>query len=117
MFSIAGALSSIPYVLATVGVLLALNGLIENPMIRKEARAGYVQETTVAAFAEANAELRRQAKESKQLADAWQKSLERYQDQAEANLRASEEKEAAYVANPANADKCVLTDSDVDFLH
>lgn len=117
MFSLGGLLSSIPYVLATVGLLFAYNGLIDNPMVRREARAGYVQEATVTALTAQNAELRRQADESDQLAAAWQKSLERFQEVSQENADNQEDKIAAYIADPANAGECGdLTDSDIEFL-
>jgi hypothetical protein len=116
MFSLAGALSSIPYVLATVGLMLAYNGLIDNPMVRREARQGYVQESRITALQAANDELKRQAKVSEDLATAWQKSLERFQTQAEANQTVLEEKVRAYENDPANANRCTITDADGKFL-
>lgn len=116
MFSIAGALQSIPYVLATVGLLLAYNGLIDNPMVRREARQGYVQQSQITALQSANDELRRQVKVADDLATAWQRSLERFQTQAEANQTALEEKVRTYVNDPANADRCIITDADGKFL-
>lgn len=117
MFSIGGAISAIPYVLATVGLLYAYNTFIDNPMVRREARQGYVHEATVTALTAQNAELRRQAAESEQLASAWQKSLERFQEVSRANEANLEERIAAYVADPANAGReCSLTDSDINFL-
>lgn len=70
MFSLGGALNSIPYVLATVALLFVYNDWVDNPMVRREARQGYVQEATVTALTAQNAELQRQAHESEQLAAA-----------------------------------------------
>jgi hypothetical protein len=75
-----------------------------------------VQEAQVAALAAKNAELVRQAHEAEQLAAAWQKSLERFQEVSRANAENQDEKIAAYLADPANADRCKLTDSDLEFV-
>lgn len=116
MFSLTGLLSSIPYVLATVALLFVYNDWIDNPMVRREARQGYVHETQIAALNAQNEELKRQAKESEQLAEAWQRSLERFQEVSRTNETNLEEKVARYEADPANADRCKLTDSDIEFV-
>lgn len=116
MFSIAGALNSIPYVLATVALLFVYNDWVDNPMVAREARQGYVQEARVSALEESNTELKRQARESEQLAQSWQKALEGYQTVSQDRERELEERIAQYAADPANVDRHTLTDADVNFL-
>ncbi len=61
MFGLASFLGALPYLAILVAAALTYNGLIENPSIRREARAGYVLETEAAAAKAEAAEMRRQA--------------------------------------------------------
>lgn len=114
MFSIAGAITSLPYIFATVGLLLAYNAVFDNPSVRREARKGYVLETSLAALEAERNELQRQRDAAQRAAASWQDQLERFQqdiDQKQADL---DERIAAYEKD--NVGRCELSGNDLEFL-
>lgn len=114
MLSLAGALGSLPYVLAVVGALLAYNVAIENPSIRAEARAGMV---AVAELAAAKAELKereRQAAAGLAASTAFAETLRAQSAELAKEAEAHEQELADFAARLKKEGRsCALSDADI----
>lgn len=114
MLNFAGALASLPYVAVVAAALWGYNVLVENPMIRAEARAGMVSTAELAAAKAELAERERQAAAGLAASTAFAATL---QQQSAALAKETEEREkelADYAARiKAEGRSCPLSDADI----
>jgi hypothetical protein len=118
MFSLGGALTSIPYVALAVSTVVASgllwNTLIENPSIRAEARNGYV---AVAELTAAKAELAERERQAVAAIAAGNNFAAVLREQSAAMEKKASEQERLdrdYEAKLKAAGRsCLLTDADI----
>lgn len=117
MLSFAGALGSLPYVAAVVAVLLGYNTLIENPMVRAEARAGMLSVAELAAAKAELAERERQAAAGLAASTAFAATLRQQSEELAREAEAHEKELADFAARiKAEGRSCPLSADDVRSL-
>lgn len=115
--SLVKAIAALPYVLAALALAMIYNALIENPAVRREARAGYVQEATIAALSATVLELRRQKEASDKALGEFQAAAEEAERVSTAAAAAFEKKVADYEAERRSEGRaCTLSSRDLDEL-
>lgn len=114
MLNLAGAIRSLPYVLAVAGAMYLYNVAIENPLIRAEARAGMVTTAELSAVKAELAERERQAAAGLAASVTFAETV-RAQSAALAEQSAAHEKELSdYEARlKAEGRSCPLSADDV----
>lgn len=121
MFSLAGALTSLPYVALSVSTVVAAgllwNGLVDNPSVRSEARSGYVTLAELGAAKAQLAETQRQAQAAQQANDNFAEVVRRQSQSIAAKLAEQEQKYAAYEERLKTLGRqCLLDDADIGEL-
>lgn len=114
MFTIAGALGSIPYVAMALLAVYAYNGIWENPRIREEARAGMVAKAELSAAQSELSEQRRQAQAAIAATTAFAEAL-RQNEAKQREINAAEQKRLSEYAEQIKKQgrSCILNDDDV----
>lgn len=117
MLSLAGALTSLPYVLIVTAGLLLYNWGVENPIIRAEARAGMVSTAELAAAKAELAERERQAAAGLAATTAFAATLRQQSEELARESEAHEKELADYAARiKAEGRSCPLSDADIRSL-
>lgn len=117
MFSISGALSSSPYVALVIAIGFVLNSFVENPIIRAEARRGYVLEAEKAAAEAQSAEMQRQAAAAKDALATFKAALAMAdKKQVELSAKLDEDTKAYEAKLKAAGRSCRLSRDDVQWL-
>lgn len=112
-----GGLRGVLVALATLVAAYAYNGLVDNPWVIHEARAGFVLQSELTAAKAELAERQRQADAASQAYTELQKRLAAQQQKDAADDAATELEIAQYEKKLADAGRgCSLDDSDVQWL-
>lgn len=112
-----GGFRGILVALATIAACYVYNGLIDNPWVVHEARAGFVLQSKLDAANAELAERKRQANASAQAYTELQKRLAAQQQKDAADDAATEEAIKEYEKKLADAGRsCRLDDTDIEWL-
>lgn len=113
MFGLGGAISSLPYIAAVVAGLLLVNWAVENPLVRENARQGYVSIAEKAALEAELTEANRQRAAAVALEQQWSARVESLQKESKEQDAALEVATYEYEAKLDDAKRaCRKLDAD-----